>query len=386
MPWLRFNRIERYLARIVVAHTLVVLMVLLVILGFSEFMIQLGKVSEDYTLAKASLYTFLKLPVYGYELFPIALLIGTLIGLGGLANRSELTILRVTGWKVVRIFGAVLKGAFLLWLLVTILGEMIAPKSEAFAKKMRDEALHRTFSMSGQEGFWLKDEGKDYSRYIEVGHFVHDRLLVEVRVYEFQQGQLTKVLWAKRAEFEPVQGLSAQESQGQWVLKQVRQQKLSFQTADLKFIQKLKQPILSYEAETLEVLPLSLPLSPELLESLNVEVRYMSGIALYDYIQFLKQNGLDAAPYQLELWRKMASPLVILGMLALVFPLIFGSQRQVSMGQRIFVGILIGLGFSLLNQIFGNLSVVYQWPVVIGALLPSALLILIAIFLMRRVR
>lgn len=376
MSWLKFNRIERYLARTVVAHTLIVLLVLLVILGFSEFMIQLGKVAQDYTLAKATLYTLLKLPVYGYELFPIALLIGTLIGLGGLANHSELTILRVTGWSIRRIFGAVLKGSLLLWLVVTLLGEAVAPKSEAFAKKMRDEALHRSFSVNGQEGFWLKDEGVGRSRYIEVGRFVNERLLAPVTVYEFQNHQLTKILWAKQAVFE----------QGQWVLKQVRQQKLSFQSTDLSFMRQLHQPMLQFQESHLSLLPTTLPLSPELLESLNVEVRYMSLVDLYAYIQFLQLNGLDAAPYQLAFWRKLASPLVMIGMLALVFPLIFGSQRQVSMGQRVFIGILIGMGFSLLNQIFGNLSVVYHWPVVLGALLPSLLLIILAWQLMRRVR
>lgn len=370
------NLIERYLARTVIAHTLLVLLVLLVILGFSEFMIQLGKVSADYTLAKGSLYTLLKLPVYGYELFPIALLIGTLMGLGSLANHAELTILRVTGWSIGRIFWAVLKGALLLWLVMALIGETLAPKSEAFAKKMRDEALHRTFSVSGQEGFWLKDEQKTQSRYLHVGHFVNDRLLADVTVYQFVHGQLQKVWWAKQALFE----------KGQWRLKSVREQALSFVPSQAPFMQQLGQPELRFSEQQIAERPISLPVSPDLLESLNVEVRYMSLVDLYHYVQFLERNGLDADPYQLAFWRKLVSPLVIVGMLALVFPLIFGSQRQVSMGQRIFVGILIGMGFTLLNQIFGNLSVVYHWPVIIGAVAPSLVLIVLSLGLMRSVR
>ncbi len=374
------NLVERYLARTVIAHTLIVLLVLLVILGFSELMIQLGKVSGDYTLSKGVLYTALKLPVYGYELFPIALLIGTLIGLGSLANHAELTILRVTGWSIGRIFWAVLKGALLLWLVVALIGETLAPKSEAFAKKMRDEALHRTFSVSGQEGFWLKEEQQNLqnpqSRYIQVGHFVNDRLLADIAVYQFVNGQLQKVWWAKQAVFE----------KGQWWLKSVREQSLAFVPSQDPFMQQLGQPELRFSEQQLAKQPISLPVSPDLLESLNVEVRYMSIVDLYHYIHFLERNGLDADPYKLAFWRKLVSPLVIVGMLALVFPLIFGSQRQVSMGQRIFVGILIGMGFTLLNQIFGNLSVVYHWPVVIGAVAPSLVLIILSLGLMRSVR
>ena len=373
---LKWNIIERYLAKTVIAHTLIVWLVLLVIMGFSEFMIQLGKISASYTFNQAMLYTVLKLPVYGYELFPIALLIGALIGLGGLANHSELTILRVTGWSVSRIFWAVMKGVFVLWLVVTFLGESIAPKSEAYAKKMRDEALHRSFSINGHEGFWLKEHTGTKSRYIEVGHFVNDHLLAPVTVYQFENHRLKQILWAKQAVYQ----------QGYWVLKQIRVQKLSFQPAHQPFMQQLHQPQLQFQTETLSALPTSLPLTSELLKSLNVEIRYMSILDLSRYIQFLQLNGLDAAPYELAFWRKLASPLVIIGMLALVFPLIFGSQRQVSMGQRIFVGILIGMGFTLLNQIFGNLSVVYHWPVIVGAFMPSLLLIMLAWVLMRRTR
>jgi lipopolysaccharide export system permease protein len=370
------NRIERYLGKVIVSHTLLVLLVLMVILGFSEFMIQLGKLSADYTLEKGTLYTVLKLPVYGYELFPIALLIGTLMGLGSLANHAELTILRVTGWSIGRIFWAVLKSALILWLLVAIIGETLGPKSEAYAKKMRDEALHRTFSVSGQEGFWIKDEQANQQRYIHVERFVNDHLLAEVTLYHLQDHQLQAVTLAKKAIFKG----------GVWQLEGIEKQNLAFEKKNLTFVPQPLPPLLDFKVKAEPPLKTELPLSPDLLESLNVEVRYMGIVTLYDYIQFLRQNGLDAAPYELAFWRKIASPFVIIGMLALVFPLIFGSQRQVSMGQRIFVGILIGMGFTLLNQIFGNLSVVYHIPVIIGAFLPSLLLILLAFLLMRRVR
>ncbi|MBN2866877.1 MAG: LptF/LptG family permease, partial [Thiotrichales bacterium] len=162
------NVIERYLGRVVVGHTLLVLMVLLLILGFSEFMIQLGKLSAEYTLAKGTLYTLLKLPVYGYEIFPVAILIGTLIGLGGLANHAELTILRVTGWSIGRIFWAVMKTVFLLWLAAAVIGEWAAPQAESYAKKLRGEALHSSFSIGSSSDFWLKDEQK----YIHINHVI----------------------------------------------------------------------------------------------------------------------------------------------------------------------------------------------------------------------
>ena len=110
------NLVERYLSKALITYTLAVIFVLLIVLGFLEFMMQLGKITEQYTLSKGLLYTLLKLPVYGYEIFPIAILIGALLGLGALANHGELTVLRVTGWSIKRIFLGVMKSVFILWI------------------------------------------------------------------------------------------------------------------------------------------------------------------------------------------------------------------------------------------------------------------------------
>jgi len=379
------NRIERYLGQVVFTHTLLVLLVLLVILGFSEFMIQVGKLTEEYTLAKGALYTLLKLPVYAYEIFPVALLIGTLMGLGALANQSELTVLRVTGWSIGRILWAVLKTAMLMWLVVALLGEFVAPASEAYSKKVRGEALQKGFSIGSGSGFWLKDP----ERYINVGQVISPVELRNVSIYHQQDGEIQQFLQARKALYE----------QGQWVLSGIRQQSIAFISPDnghsanpqvgneqsLK-PQETKLPLLDWQLTKIKRQNADFPLEPQMLESLSIETRYMSLTDLYGYIGFLKQNELDAEEYQLAFWRKLAMPLVVMGMIAIVFPLIFGSQRQVSMGQRVFVGILIGMGFHLLNQMFGNLSVVYQLPAALGAFLPAVLMLLIATLWLKRVR
>lgn len=375
------NRIERYLGQVVLTHTLLVLLVLLVILGFSEFMIQLGKLSEQYTLAKGALYTLLKLPVYAYEIFPVALLIGALMGLGALANHSELTILRVTGWSVGRILWGVMKTALLMWLLVALMGEFVAPSSETYAKNLRSEALQKGFSVGSGSGFWIKDP----NRYIHVGQVVSSNELRKVTIYTQSNGDIENVLLANKAVYE----------EGSWLLKGIRQQQLSFTSYSQQSASNseadspqaaLAVPVLDWKLQRLATSQVDFPLQPKVLESLNIETRYMSLTDLYGYIDFLKANELDAEEYQLAFWRKLAMPLVVISMMAMVFPLIFGSQRQVSMGQRVFVGILIGMGFHLLNQMFGNLSVVYHLPAVIGAFVPAMVMLAISVFWLQRVR
>ena len=366
------NRIERYLAQIVVSYTLLVMLVLLVIFGFFEFMNQVSKLTETYTLAKGTLYTLLKLPVYSYEIFPIVLVIGTLMGLGSLANQSELTVLRVTGWSIKRILWAVLKTALMMWLVIAMLGEWVAPSSEAYAKKLRAEALNQSFSVGSKSGLWIKDE----NRYIHVDRVVSSTELRNITIYELSHGALTKLSSVQNASY----------LKDHWQFNQAVEQSLKFTDANIEIDSQAILPQLSVEVNSLDRLEMSFPLKPEKLQNLDIETRYLSAWDLYQYIQFLQANDLETGVHELEFWRKVSMPLVVIAMIAIVFPLIFGSIRQVSMGQRVFLGVLLGMGFHLLNQLMGNLTVVYQWPIAIGALLPALILLAIAMFWLQRTR
>jgi lipopolysaccharide export system permease protein len=366
------NLVERYLSKALITYTLAVIFVLLIVLGFLEFMMQLGKITEQYTLSKGLLYTLLKLPVYGYEIFPIAILIGALLGLGALANHGELTVLRVTGWSIKRIFLGVMKSVFILWILVTIIGEAIAPKAEAYAKKIRGEALNKDFSIGSKHSLWMKEE----NRFIFVGKTISATKLLDIKIYFLNNNEITKIIYAKSAEYK----------NNKWLLSDLITSNFGWQDKQINASKEYKWQALTYQKHAQISQSITMPINPKLLQNLNLETRYMGIVDLHRYISFLTQNDLDAEPYRLEFWRKIASPLVIFGMIALVFPLIFGSQRQVSIGQRVFIGIIIGMGFHLLNQIFGNLSVVYNLSPVMGAFLPSIILIVIALVLMTRLR
>lgn len=349
------NRIERYLGAIVLSYSLVVMLVLMVIFSFFEFMNQLGKLTDTYTLGLGALYTALKIPVYSYEVFPIVLLIGTLMGLGSLANQSELTVLRVTGWSIKRILFAVLKTAFLMWLVMTLIGEFVAPQSEAFAKKMRAEALNQTISVGSKSGLWMKDE----HQYVHIKQIINSEELRGINIYHLQEGELVGLTQANKAHFD-----------AGWVFSGVKNSSLSRLEASEDM------PLhYNYSIEREKQLKQNLPLHPDDLINLDMETRYLSGWDLIKYIDFLEGNDLDASHYLLSFWRKMAMPVVVVAMIAIVFPLVFGSMRQVSVGQRIFIGVLIGMSFHLLNQLVGNIAVVYQMPIAIAVFAPALLLL-----------
>ncbi|WP_240693166.1 LPS export ABC transporter permease LptG [Thiomicrorhabdus indica] len=359
------NRVERYLSSVLVVHFLLVLLVLLALIGFTEFMNQLDDLTDDYAVELAAIYVLLKLPNYIVQLFPVALLIGTLMGMGNLANHSELTVLRVTGWSIRRIFLAVIKVALLLWVFVTIMGETIGVNAETYANKLRAESLNKQFSLGQSNGFWVKNN----QRFIEIGQAISNQDLRDVVIYHLQKGELTKQASYPQVRFES----------GQWIgrngVKKTLDWMVKPEVPELKWI--------DYQYENLNSVQLSLPFLPADLEKLTVKSTSLNLIQLQEQIDFLQVNGGDPSTLKMAYWNKLASPLVVLAMIAIVFPLIFGSQRQVSMGQRIFIGVLIGLLFHLGNQLIGNLSAVYQLPAVMAAFIPAGILLIVALLWLR---
>lgn len=392
------NRIERYLGSVVVVHTLLVMFVLLVLIGFTAFMNEVTRTNDNYTLWMAALFVVLEIPSNAYQLFPVALLIGTLMGLGSLANHSELTVLRVTGWSIQRLFFSIAKVALIFWALMALMGENLGSSAQIYADKFRGEALNKGFSIGSQNGFWINNN----ERYIQIGRALSDKDLRNVAIYQVAQ---------VANEFKVTQAVNGQqETERQKELKLVEHYpKVVFQEGawwvengqktELSW-QHWHSPQPSQSDETKRLIPrdvtwielqnhavnrsvLNLPFAPEDLEKLTTDVKSLNLWQLQEQIRFLSDNGGETRQLELALWNKLASPVVVLAMIAIVFPLIFGSQRQVSMGQRIFVGVLIGLLFHLGNQLVGNLSMVYQFPAAISAFLPAGMLLMIALAWLR---
>ena len=107
---------------------------------------------------------------------------------------------------------------------------------------------------------------------------------------------------------------------------------------------------------------------------------------MLDYIGYLRDNGLDAEHYQLAFWNKLVLPVTTAVMVFLSIPFIFGPLRSVGIGQRIFVGALVGIGFYLIGQLFGFAGLLYRLPALLSASLPTGLFFILAVFLVRRVR
>jgi len=98
----------------------------------------------------------------------------------------------------------------------------------------------------------------------------------------------------------------------------------------------------------------------------------------------MNQNGQDASIYEVAFWRKIITPFTTVVMLLLAVPFVLGSLREVSVGQRIFVGTLIGAVFYAFSQSFSYLALVYKFSPFVASTLPAVIMLFIGIYFIRK--
>lgn len=352
------RRLDRYIFKTVVAATLLTLLVLLLLEAFIGLLEELDNLKGGYDLAKIFQYLGLTLPRRTWDAFPIALLLGGLLGMGGLAASSEITAMRTAGLSVLRLVRPVLQAGLLLSLLALALGEFVAPYTEQRAQTLRANAKSEAFAIRGGQGFWARDG--EY--FIYVTGVLPGYRLTDIHIYEIDtDARLKAVAWAQQARYDD----------GRWILDQVNRSAIETTAVTL---------------ERFNTLTLNLDINPNLLELLAIHPEDLSMRDLHSYIAYLQNNGLDARSQQLAWWIKVFSPAINLSILYLAMPFVFAPQRSASRGKRLMIGICLGLFFFLFNRMLSNLVLLYNYPPVLGALAPALLFFAVGAYALRRVR
>ncbi len=351
--------LDRYIGRSVVVATLVVLSVLLALFTFIAFIAEMKMVGRgDYGTGLALAYVGLGIPRLVYQFMPIAALVGGLAGLGALASHSELTVIRAAGVSIRRITLSVFRAALLLIALAIVMGQWLAPKAERYAQELRTGALTGQPTLQTREGLWFRD-GESF---VHIRTMLDSQRLVGLRIYRLDARQRLR---------ESLKATVARHDASGWRLVDVLRTRIG-DDGPLRI-------------ERLEELPWRSTIEPDLLGAVAVRPEHLSIVDLYGYIGFLVDNGLDAARYELVFWRQLMTPVTTLIMLLLALPFIFGPLRSVSLGLRMLVGILLGVGFYIFDQISGYVGLVYGIDPLLCALVPPAAFLALAWLLLRRV-
>ncbi|PIE00783.1 MAG: LPS export ABC transporter permease LptG [Thiothrix nivea] len=352
--------LERYLWKNILLSILITWLSLTLLFGLFDFLAELGDTRQGtrYGTFQALLYVLYGLPRTLSINFPYAVLIGSLMGLGNMASGSEITAMRAAGYSIRRIVIATLKLGFVLALLSFALGEWVAPNSEAYAQNFKVRMLQKQVAVSS-EGIWLKNG----NQYLSINKIWSEKKIEGVSIYEVDpaQGGFSRLLKAAYA---------IHETDGWW-LHQVTEQHLHPDQVTVNKYSKLAAA---------ELFP------NNMLELAQVNPEQLTALELARFIEHQSENQLSTERFELEYWKHFTTPLSTLVMLILAAPLVFGFQRNAGAGQRIFIGILIGITYLLLDRIISRTGLVYGLSPLLSASLPLLLFSLAGLFMLNRVR
>ncbi|THF61517.1 LPS export ABC transporter permease LptG [Pseudothauera nasutitermitis] len=345
--------LKRYLAREVFASTGLVLVAFLGLFAFFDFVNELEDIGKQgYELYHAFIYVLMTLPGRVYELLPIAVLIGTLYALTTLARHSEITVMRASGLSNLAMMRMLAQVGAVFVVLTFVFGEYIAPPAESAAQQWRLVATNSTVSQQLRSGLWVKDG----PRIVNVRTLRADRSMERVRIFEFDaENQMASASEAASGAYDRQEGV--------WRLRDVVSTRFTDEATTVE-----RQEELVWRSE----------LTPEVLSVLMISPERMSVVALYAYIRHLQENRQSTERYEIALWKKLTYPLATLVMMALALPFAFMHDRMGAVSVKVFLGIMLGIGFQLLNGLFSNLGVINAWPPVMAALTPALIFLLAA--------
>lgn len=355
--------VDRYIGKTAVLGILLVWVSLTILMMMFSVLDELRDTTASYSASDVFWFVLQTGPRLAYQIFPVSALMGSLLGVGSLASANELVAFRVSGVSRLRLAVAGLAGTILITIPVMVIGEWVAPDAEQQARAYRLSRLVGQVIIGGSSGMWIRD-GSDIVN-IRRPLLTADRgqqsiNFQEIEIHHFDGfSGLQKITRADSAFFDGEQ----------WSLEGVSIIEISAS---------------GVVPTNLDRTPWVSGIKPELLESAVTRPFYLSMRSLWDQLKYLQSNGLDDRVYQSAFWEKIMYPFGIIALVLAGMPFVFGSSRQQNHGFRLFIGMTLGGLFMLINAAMQNLASAYSLPVVLGTALPSAILMIVAVTVLRR--
>jgi lipopolysaccharide export system permease protein len=315
--------------------------------------------ATGYRLIHALSYVALMVPSHLYELMPIAVLIGTIFVMSRLAQSSEYTILRTSGldpWRALKML-LVLGLGFVAFTFVV--GDYVSPATDRAAQLLKARYTGRI--TLGQTGAWLK-ERQAYAQFaVNVNELTADGNLRGVRIFEFDnRGLLISTMVAETA---------TMKEEDAWQLQQVQRTEFPVNGASGAQI----------ERSQIESLRWPNQLSSEMVSTALLKPERMGTVDLFQYIQHLQNNAQTAQRYEIEFWKKVFYPLSCLVMVVLALPFAYLHFRSGGIAAYVFGGVMAGISFFLLNNVFGYMGNLQNWQPWLTAALPGLIYTVISL-------
>ena len=307
--------------------------------------------AQGYQLQQALLYITLKIPEHLYQLLPLSVLIGCIFVMARLAQSSEFTILRTGGLDPLRALSTLLQLGVIFVGLTFLIGDYITPWADRQAIQVK--AIYQGHLTIGQTGAWLKEKQQDRHFAVNVRSFDGIEHMRQIRIHEFNEaGQLLAITTAAQADIQ----------NGQWALQEVEQKTIGENNST---------NTLKYHAEKSAEAVWPTEISADMVAAALLTPDRMRTWELFKYMRHLSSNNQNSQRYEIEFWRKVFYPLSCLVMLVLALPFAYLHFRSGQIAGHVFVGVLAGISFSLLNNVFSFVGDLQNWEPWLTSAAPS---------------
>lgn len=330
------NIIDRYLGRTIIHTTLSVLGILLILFALIQLISETRDIGTGhYTLTSAFSYVLLTLPSQFYNFFPIAILLGSILGLNVLSKHSELMILHANGVSLYQMAWSLIKATLWMVFITVLIGEGLAPHAARLAESHKFFLTTKGQTLTTQQGsVWIRDG----HNFIYIQSILDPTHLNHVNCYQFDDdNNLLKASFAKQVNYKAKA----------WHAYDI--------ATSLITLNKVKKKFIAHE-----IWPFSF--SPKLLTISIIKPEEMSLRQLHEYIHYRKKNHLNTSPYSFAFWKRIVEPISLWVMMCLAIPFSFKHLRTLATSLKTLAGITIGFSFYLLNNFLGPFAIVYQWP------------------------
>lgn len=322
---------------------------------FFDFIDELPNVGGNnnvYQLRHAFGFVLLSVPSHLYELLPISVLIGTIFVMSRLAQSSEFTILRTSGLTPL----LALKN--LMWLgaafvIITFaVGDYLTPVSDRYAQLLKSRYLGSEIKV-GHTGAWLRETQENKKVFLNIYQLSPDGSPQGIRIFEFNaDGEWQSLSQAADAKIE----------NDAWVLRQTVRNELEPNTG--------KSHLLRTHADQVRW---PSEITSEMIAVAILKPGRMSTIDLFQYIKHLNANGQTSQRFEIEFWKKVFYPLSCLVMVVLALPFAYLHSRSGNIASHVFGGVLAGISFFLLNNVFSYVGNINNWSPWFAAAAPGML-------------
>ncbi len=340
-----------------------VLLGFLALFVFFDLVDQLQTLSRNkfqgYQIQHALMYVALLMPSHFYELLPISVLIGSIFVMARFAQSSEFTILRTGGLGPWRALQTLFQLGLFFVFVTFIFGDYISPWTDKQAQLLK--AHYQGQITVGQTGAWLREKQADTQFAVNVRSLSGEGQPENIRIHEFDnEGRLKSLTMAPTAQIM---------ADGTWLLKPAdRRIFIESQNAGSR-IDTLNLPQWAWQTEiTSEMISAAL-LSPDRMKTID----------LFQYMRHLAANGQSAQRYEIEFWRKVFYPLSCLVMLTLALPFAYLHFRSGNIAGYVFGGVMAGISFYLLNNVFGFMGNLQNWQPWLTAAAPAIIYSLVSL-------